>query len=1274
MDLKTSGLIWCATARLVLAQAGGHTGAPLPAWTPGTLDIHQISTGRGNAAFSILPDGTTLLVDAGAAGDGIPETGPHPNASRSPGAWIADYIQRHLPTSATGIDYALITHFHGDHMGQVTAGSPLDRTGAYRLTGITEVGDAIRIRVLLDRGWPDYSYPAPIADETMTNYRRFLKAQQQRGMTVERFRPGSSTQLRLWYDAAKYPAFEIRNIVANGEVWTQSGDSTRQLFPPLDSLARADWPSENMCSLGIRLSYGRFRYFTGGDLPGTPDPGFPAWQAIEAAVAPVIGQVDAHVVNQHGSMGEESEAFLQMLRSTVLIVPSWAPSHPAPDVLKRIMNSRLPPAQRLVFATDLREAARIVIGQRAAQLAGPPGHIVIRVAPEGDRYWIFVLDNRDERDLIVAAQGPFTAGGKYRVKTGPLAACGRFANPGLSCASNLHMLSWIESTFQDLRYAARLLRLNPGFFAVTTLSLALGIGANTAIFQLLDAVRLRMLPVPHPDQLAELQIADNEHCCSGNFSARRSNFTYPQWEQIHKHQQAFSSIFAYGDRLFNLADAGEARRAAGLWVSGQYFQTLGVLPVLGRLITDEDDRPGCGSPGVVIGNAFWQREFGGDPQVIGKQVLLDNHRLPVLGVAPSRFFGVEVGRDFDVALPLCAEPIFDGEDAHMNKRHHWWLAIIGRLKPGWTLARTVGQVSAMSATVFENTVPPNYRPDQAKYYAQYKLTAVPAGSGVSPLRQTYEQPLLLLMGIAGLVLLIACANLANLMLARASMREREMAVRLAIGAGRGQLVRQLLVESFLLTLIGTGLGIMAAQFLSRYLVSFLTTADNRIFLELRPDWRLLAFTSGIALLTTVLVGLWPAIRASRTVPASAMKTSGRGLSADSSRSVLRRGLVVSQVALSLVLLVGALLFVTSFHNLVTLDAGFREDGVLVMGIDISKRHYAVARRAPFYRDLLDRVRATHGVDAAAIVNIVQISGSGWNDAIEIPGQPAGKRMVPWFNRVSADYFRVMGTPLLAGRDFNDRDTVGSPDVAVVNEKFRDKFLAGADPLGKQFRVLAGPGEPSPVYQIVGVVKNSKYQRLRNDFEPIAFVAEAQHKEPGLYRRIIVHSSAPLGPLMTGLKRTVLNVDPDISLEFTVFRTQVRDSLLRDRLMAALSGFFGFLAVILATIGLYGVISYMAARRRNEIGIRIALGANRIRVLRLVLREAGMLLVVGLAIGTALSIAAGRTASSLLYGVQPADRTTIALAIALLAVVALVASFIPALRASRVEPMAALREE
>jgi putative ABC transport system permease protein len=835
-------------------------------------------------------------------------------------------------------------------------------------------------------------------------------------------------------------------------------------------------------------------------------------------------------------------------------------------------------------------------------------------------------------------------------------------------------LGWLESGWQDLRYGARLLRLNPGFFTVATLSLALGIGANTAIFQLLDSVRLRLLPVAHPEQLAELEIAKDEHCCSGNFSDRRPNFTYPQWEQIRDHQQAFSRIFAWGDTRFNLAAGGEARYAEGLWVSGDYFRTLGVQPLAGRMITNEDDHPGCGSPGAVISYPFWQREFAGDVGAIGKTISLDGHPVEIIGIAPPGFFGVEVGKSFDVAVPVCAEPWINGENSHTAKRNHWWLAIIGRLKPGTTVTGAAAQSRTISPAVFESTVPPNYRPDAAKYYTQYKLTANPAGSGVSSLRRTYEEPLLLLLGIAGLALLIACANLANLMLARASTREREMAIRLAIGADRGRLIRQLLAESLLLAVAGALAGAVLASFLSRYLVSFLTTKDSPLFVELGADWRVFGFMAGLAILTCILFGLTPALRASRAVPASAMRASGRGLTADRGKFGLRRMLVISQVALSLVLLVGALLFVRSLRNLSTLDAGFREDGLLITWLDISRINFPTARRAGLYRELLNRLRAVPGVEATATASVVQISGNGWNDSIEMLGQRAQERMVPWFDRVSPGYFRTMGTSFLSGRDFDDRDTPSAPEVAIVNQEFSRKFMGSGNPIGRSFRMLVGPGEPQHVYQIVGLVKNSKYQSLREDFKPIVFVAESQNKEPGLGLTFMVRSALPLGSLMTAVKKTVLDENSEISLQFQVFTTQVEESLMRERLMATLSGFFGFLAVALATVGLYGVISYMVARRRNEIGIRIALGANRGNVLSLVLREAGVLLAAGLVIGIGLALAVGRAASSMLFGLKPSDPVTIGVSVAGLAVVAIAASLLPAMRAARVEPMVALREE
>jgi putative ABC transport system permease protein len=830
-------------------------------------------------------------------------------------------------------------------------------------------------------------------------------------------------------------------------------------------------------------------------------------------------------------------------------------------------------------------------------------------------------------------------------------------------------LGFAGTIWQDLRYGARLLRLNPVFTLVATLSLALGIGANTAIFQLLDAVRLRTLPVRNPQELAEVKIADRSWA-SGNFSSRHPEITNPQWELIRNQQQAFSGIFAWSSDNFNLARGGQARYAQGLWVSGEAFNVLSVPPVLGRVFTAADDRRGCGSPGVVISYPFWQREFGGQATALGSKLSLDGHPFEVIGVTPAGFFGVEVGRSFDVAVPICSEPVIKGEYTRLDMRHGWWLALTGRLKPGWTLARASAQVRTISRGVFEATVPPIYNPDGVKHYLDYKLGAFPGGTGLSSLREDYENPLWLLLSIAGLVLLIACANLANLMLARASAREREIAVRLAIGASRLRLIRQLLAESLLLAFLGAVVGALLAGVLSQSLVSFLSTEGNPLFIDLQPDWRVLGFTAGLAVLTTVLFGLTPALRATRTAPGAVLKAGGRAMTASRERFGLRRVLVVSQVALSLVLLVGALLFVRSLRNLVTLNAGFRQDGIVIAQLDFTRLNVPKERRQPFKRELIDLIQGIPGVEGAADSSIIPISGSGWNQNILLDRKSKG---LSWFSRITPGYFRTLGTPLLAGRNFDAHDTLNSPKTAIVNETFARKLLGGS-PLGKTFHLEQGPGEPDPLYQVVGVVQDTKYYGLREDFRAIAFFPAAQEANPDSGAQILVRSSTPLVSLIAAVKRAILGANPDIDLDFKVFKTQINDSLLQERLMATLSGFFGLLAALLATIGLYGVMSYMVAQRQNEIGVRMALGANGRDVLRMILREAGLLLAIGLAVGTALAVAAGRAATSMLYGLKPHDPITMALAIASLGAVALLASYVPAHRAARLEPMMALRDE
>ena len=830
----------------------------------------------------------------------------------------------------------------------------------------------------------------------------------------------------------------------------------------------------------------------------------------------------------------------------------------------------------------------------------------------------------------------------------------------------------METLWQDLKHGARLLRHNPGFTIVAVLSLALGIGANAAIFQLLNAVRLRTLPVRDPQQLAIVSVHNN-NWSPGRHHGRYSYITNPQWEQIRDHQEGFSSIFAWAESDFNLATNGEARYAHGVFVSGDFFKVLETKPWIGRLLSAEDDRRGCGSQAAVISYAFWQHQFNGDPSVIGRKITLEGNPFPIVGVTPPGFFGVEIGRRYDVAIPICSEPVIRGEDGMLDLRHGYWLAPMGRLKPGWTVERATAQLNTVSPTILEATVPEVYKADDVKKYMQYKFYAFPASNGFSQLRQEYENPLWILLAIAALVLLIACANLANLMLARASSREREVAVRLTMGASRSRLLRQMFVESLLLAAIGAALGAGLANLLSRFMVAFISTQGSPLFMDLQPDWRVFGFTAALAVFTCVLFGLTPALRATRVAPAMVLKAASRGMTAGRERFGLRRMLVVSQVALSLVLLVGSLLFVRTLRNLLTLDPGFRQESTIVAALDLSHDKIPTAQRQEFKRNLLERVRAVSGVDAAADVSIVPVSGSGWNGNVFIGGDQSRKAM-SWFSRVSPGYFAAMKTAFLAGRDFDSRDTATSPKVAIVNETFARKFLNGENPIGMTYREDAFVGEPSPTYQIVGFVKDAKYEDLREEPHPVAFVAQMQDDRPDNDPQFVIHSSIPASSTIPAIKEAIMQSAPEAIIDFSMLQTQLRESLLRERLMATLSGFFGFLAIVLATIGLYGVISYTVARRTNEIGIRMALGAQRRDVVGMILREAGAMLLTGLAVGAVLTLIVARAAASMLYGLKPHDPVTLTLAVVALTIVAAVASFLPAHRAAGLDPMAALREE
>jgi putative ABC transport system permease protein len=826
----------------------------------------------------------------------------------------------------------------------------------------------------------------------------------------------------------------------------------------------------------------------------------------------------------------------------------------------------------------------------------------------------------------------------------------------------------LAGIWNDLRFGARLLQKNPGFAIVAILSLALGIGANTTIFQLLDAVRMRTLPVKDPQRLARVKIVDSSHCCHGDFYSPDSDLTGALWKSLREQQQGFSRIAAWAPARRNLGQGGEARYANTLMVSGEFFDVLGVQPLLGRLISPADDYRGCGAQGVVLSYTFWQREFGGRPEALGSKLTLNGQPFQIIGVTPANFYGVDVGQNFDAAIAICSEPVFSTKRPLMDGPAEWWIATIGRLKPGWTIERASTQLAAISPAVFAATLPGEYDATEKKDYLAFRLGALPAATGVSGLRHDYEDPLWLLLALSGLVLLIACANLANLMLARASVRQREMALRLTLGASRSRLIRQLLAESLLLAALGTIAGATLAQILSRVLVAFLSTHDNQIFVELTPDWRVLGFAAALAILTCVLFGLVPAMQASRTDPGVVMKA-GRGVTATRDRFLLRRALVVSQIALSLVLLTGGLLFVRTFRNLLTEDAGFAQDHLLVVDVDFSPLKLPPASQMAYRQALLARMQSIPGVTSAAETLVVPLNHSGWDDNIDIPNGPQREDVM--LSRVSPGYFRTLETPLLAGRDFNQTDIPNSPRVAIVNEAFTRKFLGGANALGK---VFTDSGKPDQTYQIVGLVKNTKYYVLREDPLPIAFVSFTQANGPEEDSKLMIRSDEPLGSLISSIKHTANDINPSLVLTFSVLKTQIREGLLREQLMATLSGFFGVLATILAMVGLYGVISYMVARRRNEIGVRMALGASRNDILVMVLREAAILLGIGLVTGTGLSLAAGSAAASMLYGLKPRDPLTLGAAITGMIIVALLASLLPAQRAATVRPMEALREE
>ena len=846
--------------------------------------------------------------------------------------------------------------------------------------------------------------------------------------------------------------------------------------------------------------------------------------------------------------------------------------------------------------------------------------------------------------------------------------------------------SFLDSVGQDLRYGTRILRRNPTFALVAILALALGTGANAAIFQLVNALRLRSLPVEKPNELVSIGIDRHGKGRVGRGYPGRSIFTEPLWQEIRSQQQAFSSLFAWGNGAWDLSSEGEAVFAFGFYVSGNFFDALGVHAHIGRLFTELDDQKGCGSPGVVVSHGFWQARLGGHPGVIGQTIMLGRRPFQVLGVTPPGFFGVEVARTFDVALPLCAEALLRGQQAGTGQRAVWWLDIMGRLKPGWTVERAQAQVAAISPGVFQATVSPTYTADWAKNYTSSTLTASPAGTGVSNLRSRYATQLWALLGATGLVLLLTCLNLANLMLARSTARGREVAVRLAIGASRRRVVRQMLSESVLLAGFGALGGLLLSRWMSQTLVLFLNARGGGIFLDLTPDWRVFAFMATVTVLTCVLFGLSPALKATRRDLANAMQPGGRSSTEGHEALALRRGLVVVQVALSMVLVVGALLFGRTLKNLGAVELGFDPD-VVVVAVDLSRTAVRPEARTQTLAAIVTRLQQVPGVRHAAEALIVPLSGSDWNGRIVTGGAVQDGDV--HFNEVGGNYFHVMETPLLAGRTFDSRDRPDAAKAAIVNETFARRYFRNADPIGKTFQMEMPAGSPQPTYHIVGLVRDAKYLQVREErtsavyrfsanepsamFLPMAYVAVSQDSAPTPDFRIVLRSDVPAASLTRVLTRAITEVAPAAAVSYDAVTSYIDRLLVTERLMAWLSGFFGVLAMLIAAIGLYGVMSYLVTRRRIEIGVRMALGAEPRTVIRMMFAECGVLFASGIAIGAVLAGMTLRYAAALLYGLSPMDATSFALAISGLGLASAFATWFPARRASRLAPTVAFRD-
>ena len=818
----------------------------------------------------------------------------------------------------------------------------------------------------------------------------------------------------------------------------------------------------------------------------------------------------------------------------------------------------------------------------------------------------------------------------------------------------------------DFKDAFRTLKATPIVTLVAILSLALGIGANTAIFSILDSLMLRSLPVKAPDRLT---VVGTDR---GNDS-----WTYPIWEQIRDRSDLFDGVFAYSSTRFNLSRTAQTEYVDGFWGSGRVFDVLGVPAILGRTFTEADDRRGGGADGpvAVISYRYWQSKYDGAADVIGQTVTIERVPYTIVGVTPPQFFGIEVGRTFDIAIPFGTEPLIRGKESALDRRSNWWLSVVVRLKPGQSLDEGKAAMRGVQPQIREATIPQNFREDDKVKYLTEPFNLIPAASGNSYLRDRYRTALLTIMGVVALVLLIACANIANLLLARATARRHEMSVRLALGASRARLIRQLLTESLLLAACGAALAILFARWGASLLIRQLSTSTNTVFLDVGTNWRVLGFTALIAAATALVFGTAPAFRASGVTPNDALKERGRSVLGDG-RFGLGNALVIAQVALSLLLLVAAGLFVRTFSSLANLPLGFDSHPILVASVNATRAAASPDERVNLYARLREAAAQVPGVSSAAASAVTPVSGSTWQFAVErIDDRVLGEKdRGVYVNLVSPGWFQAYGTRFLGGRDFTDRDTKSAPHVVIVNEAFARKFTNGGNPIGHHFRQPDYPDRPAFDQEIVGYVQDAIYRSLRAPVPPTMYVPIAQQGEAPSGISISVRASAGSPALLTKSVAAAFSaVNPDITMTFRLLSEQVNNSLIQERVVAMMSGFFGALALLLAGLGLYGVTSYAVNRRRTELGIRMALGAAPAGVIGLVLRRVGILVATGVIVGGGISWVLARFVSTLLYGLDKHDPLTLAGAAVVLSVIGAVAGWLPARRASRIDPAQVLRE-